>query len=89
MLKAGEVVVQWLTEFFNMAWRVGVDPGDWKNAVIVPIHKKISRIECTNYRGISVMRIVGKVVARVLNERVKAQIVDKVMNEQGGFRAGR
>ena len=54
MLKAGEVVVQWLTEFFNMVWRVGVAPGDWKNAVIVPIHKKSSRMECTNYRGISV-----------------------------------
>ena len=26
MLKAGgEVVVQWLTEFFNMVWRVGVE----------------------------------------------------------------
>ena len=24
VLKAGEVVVQWLTEFFNMMWRVGV-----------------------------------------------------------------
>ena len=31
MLKAGgEVVVQWLTEFFNMVWRVGVAPQDWK-----------------------------------------------------------
>ena len=36
MLKARKVVVQWLTEFFNMVWRVGVAPGDWKNAVIVP-----------------------------------------------------
>ena len=35
MLRAGgEVVVEWLTEFFNMVWRVGVAPGDWKDAVI-------------------------------------------------------
>ena len=47
-------------------------------------------MECTNYRGISVKSIVGKkVFARVLNERVKVKIEDKVMDEQGGFRAGR
>ena len=40
-------------------------------------------------QGISLMSIVGKVFARVLNERVKVMTVDKVMDEQGGFRSGR
>ena len=66
-----------------------IGTGDWKNTVIDPIHKKGSRMECQNYRGISEMSIVGKVFARVLNERVKVWTVDKVMDEQGGFRAGR
>ena len=61
----------------------------WKNAAIVPIHRKGSRMVCTNYREISVMSIVGKVFARVLNERVNVWTMDKVMDEQGGFRAGR
>ena len=34
------------------------------------------------------MSIVGKVFARVLNERVKALTVDKVMDEQGGQVSG-
>ena len=72
-----------------MVWREGVAPGDWKNAVIVSVYKKGSRLDCTNYRGISIMSIVGKVFARVLNERVKVMTVDKVMDEQGGFRSGR
>ena len=59
----------------------------WKNAVIVPVHKEGSRKVCTNYRGLSVMSTVGKVFARVLNKRVKVWTVDKVMDEQGGFRA--
>ena len=84
------MVVQWLTESFKMVWKVGVAPGDWKNAVIVPIHKKkVSIMKRTNYRGVSVMSIVGKVFTRVLNERVKVWTVDKVTDEQGGFRAGR
>ena len=42
-------------------------------------------MECTNYRGLSVMSIVGKVFARVLNERLKVHKVDKVMDKQRGF----
>ena len=63
-------------------------PSDWKNAVIVPVYKKGSRLDCTNSWGISLMSV-GKVFAWVLNERVKGLMVDKVMDEQGGFRAGR
>ena len=35
-------------------------------------------------RGISLMSMVGKVFARVLNERVKVLTGEKVMDEQGG-----
>ena len=40
---------------------------------------KLQRIKCES--------IVGKVFARVLNKRVNVWTVDKVMDEQGGFRA--
>ena len=61
----------WLAKLFNEVWGRGVAPRDWKSAIIVPIHKKGSRLECTNYRGISLLSLVGKVFARVLNDRVK------------------
>ena len=89
-LKAGgEVMVEWMVKLFNLVWRVGVVPGDWIKAVIIPIFKKGSRLDCANYRGISLLSIVGKVFGRILNERVKAITDVKVMDEQGGFRAGR
>ena len=72
-----------------MIRREGVAPSDWKNAVIVSVYKKGSRLDCTNYRGIIFMSADGKVFARVLNERVKGLTVDKVMDKQAGFRAGR
>ena len=46
-------------------------------------------MDCTNYRGINLMSVVGKVFARILNERVKFVMADKVMDKQGGFRVGR
>ena len=49
MLKAGgEVVIEWMTEVFNMVWNEGMAPSDWRNAVIVPVYKKGSRLDCTN-----------------------------------------
>ena len=90
VLKAkGEMVVDWVAKVYNIVWREGVAPSDWMNVLIVPVYKKGSRLDCTNYKGISLMSVVGKVFAQVLNVRVKRLTVDKVMNEQGGFRAGR
>ena len=46
ILKAGgEVVVEWMAEVFNMVWKEGMAPDDWKNAVIVPVCKKGSRLD--------------------------------------------
>ena len=90
MLKAGgEVMVEWMVKLFSLVWREGVVPGDWIKAVIIPIFKKGSRLDCANYRGISLLSVVGKVFGRILNERVKPITDVKVMDEQGGFRAGR
>ena len=64
MLKAGgEVVMKWLVLLFNMVWRVGVAPADWRKAQIIPIFKKGSRLECSNCRGISLLSVVCKVYA--------------------------
>jgi len=63
-------------------------PNNWRKAQIISIYKKGSRLECSNYRGINI-RVVGKVCARVLNDRVKLMTADNVMDEQGGFKAGR
>ena len=90
MLKAGsEVMVVWMVKMFNLVWREGVVPGDWIKAVIIPIFKKGSRLDCANYRGISLLSAVGKAFGQTLDERVKAIADVKVMDEQGGFRAGR
>ena len=51
--------------------------------MIMLVYKKGSRQDCTNCRGISLMSVVGKVFAWILNERVKGLTLDKVMDEQG------
>ena len=82
MLKAGrEVAIECLVKLFNVVWERGVAPRDWTSGIIVPIHKKGSKLECTNYRGISLLSVIGKVFAKVLNDRVKGLTEGSVMDE--------
>ncbi|XP_048481496.1 uncharacterized protein LOC125489526 [Plutella xylostella] len=72
MLRAGEgLVASLLWLFFKICCRRGQVPGDWCGAVIVTLYKgKGSQQDCRNYRGISLLSIVGKLYAKVLIERV-------------------
>ena len=82
-------MVQWLHKIVDLAWSSGNVPMDWQKAVIVPIHKKGSKTQCKNYRGISLLSIPGKVYASVLEKRIRAITERKVLEEQGAFRRGR
>ena len=90
MLKAGgEVTVRWLHSIVNVAWKAGSVPEDWRKALVIPVHKKGSKMQCTNYRGISLLSIPGKVYARILDYKVRDITEAKVLEEQGAFRKKR
>ncbi|KAG6930718.1 hypothetical protein G0U57_003012, partial [Chelydra serpentina] len=61
-----------------------------RDANIVTLYKnKGDRSDCNNYRGISLLSVVGKVFARVILNRLQ-KLADRVYPEsQCGFRAGR
>ena len=90
MVKAGGyTMVQWLKEVFDIAWKCAKTPHEWREAIIVPIYKKGSRDECGNYRGISLLSVVGKIYARVVCDRLRVLTDAVLMDEQGGFRVHR
>ena len=64
-------------------------PQEWKDSTLVPLHKKTDRKECTNYRGISLLSIPGKILALVLLERLQTGINPQLLETQYGFRKGR
>jgi hypothetical protein len=37
----------------NSIWNTEHLPEQWKESIIVPIHKKGNKTDCSNYRGIS------------------------------------
>ena len=79
-----------LHELLCQCWEEGAVPQDMRDAKIVTLYKnKGERSDCNNYRGISLLSIVGKVYARVLLARLQ-KLAERIYPEsQCGFRAGR
>ena len=46
-------------------------------------------MECSNYRGISLLSVPGKVYARIIERRLRAKVEDQIEEQQSGFRPGR
>jgi len=66
-------------------WTVESAVKDWKDAEIVPIPKKGDLKNCDNWRGISLLDVVGKLFGRILQDRLQL-IAEKVLPEsQCGF----
>ena len=63
-------------------------PEDWKG-FLVKLPKKGHQSECDNYRGIMLFSIPGKVLNRMILERLKAAVGRKQRDHQAGFRQER
>ena len=64
-------------------------PLDWQTGVVVPLFKKEDRRVCSNYRGITLLNLPGKVYSRVLERRIRPIVEPRIQEEQCGFRPGR
>ena len=66
-------------------------PADLRDATIVALYKnKGAKADCGNYRGISLLSIAGKILARILlNRLIENTSEDNLPEAQCGFRPGR
>ncbi|CAF3333272.1 unnamed protein product [Rotaria sp. Silwood2] len=81
--------IRWLTRICGIVWRTGKAPTDWQTGIVIPIFKKGDQRECSNYRGITLLSLPGKVFARVLERRCRQIVEPQLQENQCGFRAGR
>ncbi len=81
--------VEMLMELVSDVWAEGKVPADWSDAVLVLIPKKGDLTQCDNWRGIALLDVVGKVVARVIQGRLQKLAGDELPESQCGFRKGR
>ncbi|XDV31040.1 hypothetical protein PO909_033817 [Leuciscus waleckii] len=83
-LKSLDVVgLSWLTRLCSIAWQSGTVPLGWQTGVVVPLFKKGDRRVCSNYRGITLISLHGKVYARVLERRIRPRTSDRTSDSGG------
>ena len=91
--KAGGLpMAEKLTELFQCMWRKEAIPQDFKDASIIHLYKRKGNPQvCDNHRGISLLSIAGKILAKILLNRLNAHLdlAGLIPESQCGFRKDR
>ena len=74
-----------LAMLFNLSYRTGQIPQEWKNANVVPIHKKKDKSNVENYRPISLTSLIMKIFEKCVRTKIFDICSDKITPRQHGF----
>ena len=80
-----------LVDLFLASLDTGVVPQDFRDATVVPLHKKGGRDKAENYRPISLTSIVGKILESIIKDNI-VRFLDEnglIRDSQHGFTSGR
>ena len=75
---------------FNEIFNTGCFPNNWANSILLPIHKSGSMSDPNNFRGISLIDSLNKILTGILYDRLYswAEENSKIDETQAGFRQG-
>ena len=78
-----------LYPLFTKIWEDEELPANWKEGHLINLPKMDNLSKCSNYRGISLLSVPGKVFNRVILERVKETVDSQLRDQQEGSRKNR
>ena len=81
-----ETTANLMTPLLQKVWEEGKVPADWKKGYLFKLPKKGDLSQCKNWRGIMLLSIPSKILSRIILERLKYALDDKLRQEQAGFR---
>jgi len=90
LLKCGSrTLKQKLYKLILMIWNNKQLPQQWNEGIISPVCKKGDRLNCNNYRPITLLNVSYKIFAILLNKRLIETIENKLEANQMGFCSNR
>ena len=73
-------------EILDVVWREKKTPEKWRKGLIIKLPKKGNLRECKNWRGISLLSVVIKVMGKIVVDRIRTGVESKLRKEQTGSR---
>ena len=88
--EGGLPLAQSLCQLYNLSLRLSTVPKQWKMANVVPIHKKDEKDDIKNYRPVSLLSVVGKIMERIVFKYTYNFFKDNfiISDNQSGFLPG-
>ena len=86
-----DVLCPYMLHIFNFIFDSGIFPDMWRDGPLSPLYKRGNRLNPDNYRGITLLSVLGNLFTRVLNNRLEswAENYRIYSRAQNGFRKGR
>ena len=86
---AADVVAPSLTKIFEQSILTGIFPTEWKLARVTPVFKKGPKSDPNNYRPISVIPVVSKILEKIIYDQLYDYLNNNMLltNCQSGFRS--
>jgi len=78
--------VKVLHSICQQIWKTQQWPQDWKKSVFVPIPRKISAKEYSNYHTIALISNVSKIMFKILQAKLQQYVNHELPDVQTGFR---
>jgi hypothetical protein len=85
----GENIRSEIHKLVNSIWNKEELPDQWKESIVVPVHKKGDKTVCSNYREISLLSTSYKMLSNILLSRIRPYIDEMIGDHQCGFRRNR
>jgi len=82
-------LMKYIHNLFVVVWEEKEVPKEWRDALPVPVPKKGDLTKCDNWRGISLLDIMGKLFGKVLQRRLQELAKGLLSDSQCGFYSGR
>ena len=85
---AAPILAPSIARLINMSFSTGTFPTHWKTANVTPLFKQGAASDPSNYRPISVLPVVSKVIERHMHNSLYAFLMDNnlLYSRQSGFR---
>jgi len=85
----GRTICLEIHKLITSIWKKEKLPEEWKESIIVPIHKKGDKRDCNNYRSISLLQTTYKILSNILLSRLIPYAKEITWVHQCGFRRNR